>query len=69
MQSERPPTSDNVKKVIETLEKDPDLVKELNQVLAKAYDKAEVTLTQGEKADLFSLIACFIRMGMKRVRT
>lgn len=52
-----PATSHNVRKVVETFKKDPQLLLEMHQVLTKAYEKAGVTLTQSEKAQVLSALA------------
>jgi len=68
MPPEKPTASENVQKVIDAFKKDHELWKEVNQVFAKAYDRAQVTLTQSEKAELFSYIGYLIQTGMKWVR-
>jgi hypothetical protein len=60
-----PPKSANVRKVLATLQENPQLVRQLNQVLTKIYAKAGVTLTLDEKAELFSAFASLIKNESK----
>lgn len=63
----RPRVTVDVKKTLEVLASNPQLVLALHRVFARLYKKAGVRLTQAEKAGLFKEIGAAILKAPKHI--